>query len=203
MNESRQCPRQPRSVQRAGALPLWLATPTPPRGVKSIRRRAGGSSSQPKQNCAQRDRFAPRDATLARSADPKGRAARDSLSPLVRRDVGQEASCLSSSKLVLCFMLNPSPLPSALNVFKGSGCFLRVLGARFSVAEPALAPSLKRGFKLKVKSVVSALFLLLLSTCGTSPAAGNTWIRASVPLPPLDVRRPAEKNILSIFPALS
>ena len=44
--------------------------------------------------------------------------------------------------------------------------------------------------------MVSALLLLLLSACDISPAAGNTWICAFVSLPPLDVRRAAEKNIL-------
>lgn len=44
--------------------------------------------------------------------------------------------------------------------------------------------------------MVSALFLLFVSACGISLAAGNTWMRAFVPLPLLDVRRVAEKNIL-------
>lgn len=94
------------------------------------------------------------------------------------------------------FMLNLSLLSSALTVFKWDVCFLGVLGAGFSLAGPALAPSLKGGFKLKVKFVFSALFLLLLSVCVISPAAGNTWIYAFVSLLPLDVRRAAEKNIL-------
>lgn len=43
------------------------------------------------------------------------------------------------------FMLNSSLLLSALNVFKRSVCFLRVLGAGFSLAGPDVTPSLKRG----------------------------------------------------------
>lgn len=55
---------------------------------------------------------------------------------------GQEASCLSQN--LLCgFTNDPSPLPSSLNVCKGFVCLLGVLGAAFSLAGPALAPSLE------------------------------------------------------------
>ena len=67
-------------------------------------------------------------------------------SPLRFAGVGDRRQAAFLPQNWFCgFMLNPSPLSSALNVFKQSVCFLGVLGAGFSLAGPALAPSLKMG----------------------------------------------------------